>query len=331
MLVLGIETSCDETSVAVVKDGTEVLSSVQHSQVKFHEKYGGVVPELGARMHVENIGHVYNSALETADISYKNIDLVAVTTEPGLAPALNCGVAFAKGLSASLRKPLVKINHIMAHAYSLYLKQALPTPKKYPIVVLTVSGGHTQLSIFESPTECKVVGRTVDDSAGECFDKVARMLNLGYPGGPAIEKAAIEGDEFAVDFPRPMLNSGDYNFSFSGLKTAVLYHIRDTLKVFNPAISEDYTSEIERFATYDIAASLQSAIVDVLVEKSIDLAKEMKITQLGIAGGVSANTKLREIAIRRGSESGIDVFFPELKYCTDNAAMVAGLGYHCVK
>lgn len=326
MIILGIETSCDDTSIAVVKDGTEVYSSIVSSQIKIHAPHGGTVPELGARKHVENIVAVYKKALETAGILPDDIDRIAVTNSPGLKPALNVGIAFAQGLSKQLKKEIVFINHVFAHGYSLMLHDDGHTPPHYPIVLLIVSGGHTQLVIAESPLKHKVIGETIDDAAGECFDKVARMLNLPYPGGPAIDKISSQGDESAVSFPRPLIKEDNYNFSFSGLKTAVKYYIRD--KNLTPTIDEtnDYEKEIARFQTIDIAASFQEAVVYVLVEKTIRLAKEKAIPRIGVVGGVSANSRLRQKMLQSGEIQDIGIFFPPMKYCTDNAAMVAGLG-----
>ncbi|MBN1373818.1 tRNA (adenosine(37)-N6)-threonylcarbamoyltransferase complex transferase subunit TsaD [Candidatus Dojkabacteria bacterium] len=329
MNILGIETSCDETSVAIVSNGKDVLSSVTNSQQAIHEKYGGVIPELGARKHIENIGVVYKEALDIARLGLNDIAAIAVTTSPGLSPALKTGIAFAMGLS-QYGLPLIKVNHVIAHAYSLFLSQAYPNPD-YPIITLIVSGGHTQLVRFDSPIEFEILGSTIDDAAGECFDKVARMLNLPYPGGPVIDKISSLGDEKAISFPRPMIESNNFDFSFSGLKTAVLYHIRDTKLTPSLEESNDPQKEISRLTTYDIAASFQEAVVDVLVDKTVRLAIKESVRNIGIAGGVSANSRLREKMIRRANEHNLDLFYPELNYCTDNAAMVAGLGYHMLK
>ncbi|HOU75929.1 MAG TPA: tRNA (adenosine(37)-N6)-threonylcarbamoyltransferase complex transferase subunit TsaD [Candidatus Dojkabacteria bacterium] len=326
MIVLGIETSCDDTSIAIVKNGTEVYSSVVSSQVKIHAPHGGTVPELGARKHVENIVEVYKKALDIAGILPDDIDRIAVTNTPGLKPALNVGVAFALGLSKQLKKEIVYVNHVFAHGYSLMLHEEGHTIPSYPIILLIVSGGHTQLVIAESPLKHKIIGETIDDAAGECFDKVARMLNLPYPGGPVIDKISIQGDETAIKFPRPLIKEDNYNFSFSGLKTAVKYYIRD--KKLQPTIEEtnEYEEEVARFHTIDIASSFQEAVVDVLVEKTIKLAKEKAIPRIGVVGGVSANSRLRQKMMQSGAEQEIGVFFPPMKYCTDNAAMVAGIG-----
>lgn len=327
MIVLGIETSCDDTSVAVVKDGVEVLSSVISSQIALHAPHGGTVPELGARKHVENITHVYKQAIEEAGILPEQIDRIAVTNSPGLRPALNVGVAFAEGISKQLNKNLVYINHLRAHAYSLMLHYDNHTPPTYPLILLIVSGGHTQLGIAKSPLEFKILGETIDDAAGECFDKVARMLNLPYPGGPYIDKISQEGDETTIEFPRPMLQEDNFNFSFSGLKTAVKYYIRD--KKIAPSTEEtnDYNKELLRFQTYDIAASFQEAVVTVLVQKTVKLANQQKINRVGVVGGVSANSRLRKRMEKTCEKHDIKAFFPPMKYCMDNAAMVAGLGY----
>lgn len=326
MIVLGIETSCDDTSVAVVKDGVDVLSSVISSQVKLHAPHGGTVPELGARKHVENIIPVYKEAIEIAGILPEDIDRIAVTNTPGLRPSLNVGISFAEGLAKQLNKPLVYINHVYAHGYSLMLHSDNYTPPCYPIILLIVSGGHTQLGIANSPLNFKIIGETIDDAAGECFDKVARMLNLPYPGGPVIDKISNEGDETLIVFPRPLMKEDHYNFSFSGLKTAVKYYIRDKNLVPTIEETDNYETEISRFHTIDIAASFQEAVVDVLVEKTVRLAKEREIPRIGVAGGVSANSRLRHKMIQSGDNNEIGVFFPAMKYCMDNAAMVGGLG-----
>ena len=327
MKILGIETSCDETSCAVVKNGAEVLSLSLVSQQDVHSKYGGVIPELGARMHIENISAIYQEALRMASLTITDIDAIAVTQTPGLAPALKAGIAFAKGLSYSSKLPLVGIDHIKAHAYSLFLAQSHKAPT-FPIVILTVSGGHTKLIVYKAVNDYKEYGTTIDDAAGEAFDKVARMLTLGYPGGPIIDKISINGDETAIDFPRPMLDSNNFNFSFSGLKTAVLYYLRD--KKIAPQLkkTDNPNKEYMRFLTYDIAASFQEAVVDTLVSKTIRLAQKLNIKQIGITGGVSANTRLQEKMVRVAQKNNFDVFFPDLTYCTDNAAMIAGLAYH---
>jgi len=315
LLLLGIETSCDETAVAVVEDGKRILSNIVLSQVPLHEEFFGVVPEVASRAHDFWLLPVVKTALKKAGISLAEIDAVAVTQGPGLIGALLVGLTAAKTLVATLGVPLVGVDHLQAHIYSAFIGDGLTTPA----VALVVSGGHTSLYRVASPIEVELLGRTVDDAAGEAFDKVARMLGLSYPGGPAIEKAAEGGDGSAVNFPRPMLTDESLDFSFSGLKTAVLYHLRGQ-NAKGPAEPPDDVA--------DIAASFQEAVVDVLVGKCIRALEFTSIRSLTVTGGVAANKRLRQRLVEEAERRNIKLHLPPLALCTDNAAMVAGLGYH---
>ncbi|MGB9789581.1 tRNA (adenosine(37)-N6)-threonylcarbamoyltransferase complex transferase subunit TsaD [Thermotoga caldifontis] len=307
MKVLGIETSCDETSVAIV-DEERILSNVVSSQVKVHEPFGGVVPEVAARHHLKNLPQIFRKAVEDARIDLRDVDVVAVTHGPGLIGALMVGVSFAKGLSLALKKPLVGVNHLLGHVYAVKLNFPQLEP---PYLALLVSGGHTELLLFkEDPTQAEVVGRTVDDAAGEAFDKVARLLGLGYPGGPAIERAARSGDPHRYHFPRAMLERGNLNFSFSGLKTAVLYLVRS-----EPDANRS-----------DVAASFQEAVVDVLVWKTMHAAELMGMKKVLLVGGVAANSRLREKLAEECSKRNLELYVPPVELCMDNAAMIARAG-----
>ncbi len=308
-LLLGIETSCDETAAAVVEDGRRVLSSVVSSQVDLHARYGGVVPELAGRAHVEAILPVVEEALERAGLgaAEPGVEAVAATVGPGLIGSLLVGVSAAKSLAMAWRVPFVGVNHLEGHLYAALLEDAA---LELPSVVLLVSGGHTLLVSMSAPGEYRLLGRTVDDAAGEAFDKVARFLGLGYPGGPAVERAAREGDPRAIRFPRPMLDEG-LDFSFSGLKTAVVHYVRD-----HPDV-----------ATADVAASFQQAVVDVLVHKAMAAAAAGAARSVCLAGGVAANGPLREATVSACESAGLRAFLPSRAMCTDNAAMIASAGY----
>jgi len=334
MIILGIETSCDETAASIIevtaRNNIKVLSNVISSQVKLHAKYGGVVPSLAAREHVKNIKHVFNLALKKANLhrsalgKMAGIDLVAVTRGPGLGPALLVGITFARTMSWLHKKPLVGVNHLEGHIYSNWLKpirgisnsEFLISKQIFPALNLIVSGGHTELMLMENHGQYKIIGETVDDAVGEAFDKVARLLGLGYPGGPAISKISRKGDPDKYPLPRPMAKSKNYDFSYSGLKTAVLYLIRD-LKIENP----------DPQTKADIAASFQKAAIDVLVQKTMRAAKEYKIKSILLSGGVSANKLLREELYRNTTEAGIKYLQPPMEYTTDNATMIAVAGY----
>jgi N6-L-threonylcarbamoyladenine synthase len=308
--ILGVETSCDETAAAVVGNGSEILSNVISSQVALHRPYGGVVPELASRNHLHLIDGVVEQALADARLSIDGIDGVAATYGPGLASSLLIGLNAAKGIAFSADKPFVAINHVEAHLYSpLFANAAM---NALPMVSLVVSGGHTILTLATSVGTHEILGQTVDDAAGEAFDKVAKLLNLGYPGGPEIQKRAEAGDPKAIDFPRSMLNDGSYNFSFSGLKTSVLYFLRRNP---HPCVE-------------DVCAGFQEAVVDVLVGKTIRAAEDRHVKTVCVAGGVSINRRLREKLGVECARRGLQLLLAPAALCTDNAAMIAGLAYY---
>jgi N6-L-threonylcarbamoyladenine synthase len=318
MLILGIETSCDETAAAVVRDGREVLSNAVASQQDLHARYGGVVPEVACRAHIECITPIIEEALIGAGLTADDLDAVAVVSGPGLVGALLIGVTAAKALAWVYRKPLVGVNHVSAHVYAGHL---LPSELEYPVIGLIASGGHTSLCRATGPGEIAFLGSTIDDAAGEAFDKVSCIMGLGYPGGPAIQRAGEGGDPKAVRFPRPMLGPGSLDFSFSGLKTAVLYHV----------CGQDASREAAELSDQqraDIAASFQEAVVDVLVKKAVSACEQNDCPRLTVGGGVAANRRLRERLRRACGEARIRLVMPEFRYCTDNAAMVAGLAAH---
>ncbi len=305
-LILGIETSCDETAASVVADGTTVLSSVVSSQVDLHARYGGVVPEIASRAHVELLTPVVAQALVEAGVEGRDLTAIAATHGPGLVGSLLVGVSAAKALSLVWDVPFVAVNHLEAHLYSSFLEEP---ELEMPLVVLLVSGGHTMLVLMRGHGSYEILGSTLDDAAGEAYDKVARVLGLGYPGGPAIDRLAMEG-EASIDFPRPVLNDG-YKFSFSGLKTAVVNHVR---KQPDTPVA-------------DVAASFQEAVVDVLVTKARRAASEHEAKGLVIGGGVAANSRLREAMLDACVADGRQAFLPSRSFCTDNAAMVAAVGW----
>jgi N6-L-threonylcarbamoyladenine synthase len=308
--VLGIETSCDETAVAVV-DRETVLANLIASQVDVHERFGGVVPELASRAHVEALTPLIDAALETAGCGFGDLDGVAVTVGPGLVGALLVGMAAAKSIALATRAPLIGVNHLEGHILANAVEHG---PQITPAVCLVVSGGHTMLVHMPEPHRYELLGQTVDDAAGEAFDKIARFLGLGFPGGPALDRLAREGDPNAIRFPRAMADSGDFDFSLSGLKTAVLRHVkteRDAGRDIDPA---------------DLAASFQEAIVDVQVAKTIDAARDRRVETVLLGGGVVANSRLRERMDKAAAETGLRVLFPSMDLCTDNGAMIAVAG-----
>ena len=319
MLILGIETSCDETAAAVVRDGREVLSNVVASQEDLHARFGGVVPEIACRAHIETISHIIERALSEAGVTADGLGAVAVVHGPGLVGALLIGLTAAKTFAWCHKQPLVPVNHVAAHVYAAHLP---PGELEYPVVGLVASGGHTSLCYATAPTEVEFLGATIDDAAGEAFDKAARILGLGYPGGPAIQRAAEPGNPKAIRFPRALLEPGSLDFSFSGLKTAVLYHVCG-----QNGRERDATALAEREVA-DAAASFQEAVVDVLVRKSLAACNQTHCPRLTIGGGVAANARLRETLERAARKEDIRLFLPSLTYCTDNAAMVAGLAHH---
>ncbi|MGI9605277.1 MAG: tRNA (adenosine(37)-N6)-threonylcarbamoyltransferase complex transferase subunit TsaD [Acidimicrobiales bacterium] len=307
-LILGIETSCDETAAAVVERGTTVLSNVVSSQIDIHARYGGVVPEVASRAHVEMMTPVIAQAMIEAGVESHELAGIAATVGPGLIGSLLIGVSSAKSLSLVWNTPFIAVNHLEAHLYASFLEEPnLPLP----LVVLLVSGGHTMLVLMEGHGQYRLLGQTLDDAAGEAFDKVARFLGLGYPGGPAIDRLSAEGDPSAISFPRAMKNDG-YDFSFSGLKTSVVNHVRK-----NPDVS-----------AADVAASFQEAVVDVLVSKARRAVADTGAAGLCLAGGVAANSSLRDRVEKAAAADGVRAFVPSRSMCTDNAAMVAAAGWH---
>lgn len=315
--ILGIETSCDETAAAVVKDGREIISSVVASQAKIHERYGGVFPEIASRQHILHIIPVLEKALAQAGTELDQMDAVAVTYGPGLAGSLLVGVNVAKALALAKRLPLIGINHLEAHIYANWLQE--DERIVFPLLCLIASGGHTNLVLMSGHGKYQPLGQTLDDASGEAFDKVARLLGLGYPGGPEIQLAAQDGDPSAFDLPRAWLK-GTYNFSFSGLKTAVLYLVRDYRTRAEP-VAEGAPSDDLPVA--DLAASFQAAVVEVLVEKARTAAEEWGAKQVLLAGGVASNSLLRQQMTER---IGVPVLCPSPELCTDNAACVAAVG-----
>ncbi|UCB57517.1 MAG: tRNA (adenosine(37)-N6)-threonylcarbamoyltransferase complex transferase subunit TsaD [Candidatus Omnitrophota bacterium] len=311
MLVLGIETSCDETAVSLVENGRKILSNEVASSLHLHKKYGGVVPEIATRHHVELINYVLARALDKAKVKLSDIDLISVVYGPGLVGALLIGVSLAKALSLSLNVPLVGINHLQAHLYAGLMQNSL----RFPFVGLVVSGGHTTLFYVKDFLKWKILGSTLDDAAGEAFDKAAKILNLGYPGGPIIEKKAKGGCRDRIKFSRAYLGKESLDFSFSGLKTALLYYVKDkTIKKTGREIA-------------DIAASFQEAAVDMLREKALRACLFKRVKSFVVGGGVIMNRRLREALEETLMSRGIAVHFPQSPLCQDNAAMVAGLGY----
>jgi N6-L-threonylcarbamoyladenine synthase len=317
MLVLGIETSCDETAAAVVCDGREIRSSVIASQIELHQPFGGVVPELASREHLAKIEPIINEALVQANVSLSSIDAIAVTQGPGLIGSLLVGVCYAKALAYGLNKPIVGVNHIEGHFYSVVFENP---PIEFPALVLIVSGGHTNLFYVPDEGKYKLVSRTRDDAAGEAFDKVAKMLGLGYPGGPAIERLARSGDPRKAKFPIAKISDGRPDFSFSGLKTAVARYLREN--ELSPANGVGQVSQW----TMDVAAGVQVAIVRSLVKTVESAARDLAPKTLIVAGGVACNLALREAALESASTLGVPVYFPSRHLSTDNAAMIAAAG-----
>jgi len=317
--ILGIETSCDETAAAVVADGRIIKSSVVASQHDLHDRYGGVVPEIASRAHIERIYPVLAKTMDDAGVGPQNLAAVAVANRPGLTVALMVGVTAAKTLAMVWGKPLIAVNHVHAHLQAALLAQPDPA---LPAVALIVSGGHSNLYECRSAVDLRLLGRTIDDAAGEAFDKVASILNLPYPGGPSIEKAARQGNPKAVDFPRSMLGPDSLDFSFSGLKTAVLYHCRGREMKGESRVGSMSPQEIA-----DIAASFQAAVVEVLVAKTLRAAEQVGARTVVLGGGVAANTALREALQQACSETGLILLVAPKSLCTDNAVMVASLAY----
>ncbi len=317
MLVLGIETSCDETAAAIVRDGREIVSSIIASQVKTHERFGGVVPELASREHLDKIVPIVEESFDRARVKPEDIDGIAVTVGPGLVGSLLVGVSYAKAMAFALNKPLVGVNHIEGHIYSVAFENP---PVEYPALALVVSGGHTNLFFIPEPGKYKVIARTRDDAAGEAFDKVAKMLGLGYPGGPIIERLAREGNPKAVKFSLPRMGDGSPDFSFSGLKTAVTKHVRET--GLQPVTNGGEASQ----GIKDLAASFQSVVVRSLVGTTERVAGEYFPKTLIVAGGVACNGALKDASRKAAEQLGIPAYFPSPHLSTDNAAMIAAAG-----
>jgi len=308
MYVLGVETSCDETSVSIVKDGKDVLSNVVLSQIDIHKEYGGVVPEIASREHVKGITYVFDKAIHDAGLRYEDIDLIAVTKGPGLIGSLLIGVNAAKVISLNFNIPIIGIHHIAGHIYANHIDNGM----EFPLLALVVSGGHTELILMKEHYDFNKLGETQDDAVGEAYDKIARVLGLPYPGGPIVDKKAALGKD-NLNFPRPMIDSGDLNFSFSGLKSHVI-NVHHNLKQRQVEINIE-----------DFCASFQEAVTDVLVAKTIMAKEKFKVKQIIVAGGVAANSGLRKKMKERIQD--VPVYFPKMAYCTDNAAMIAAAGY----
>lgn len=314
MIVIGIETSCDDTGVGIVADGYEILSNVRASQHRFHEPYGGIVPSVAARRHSKAINRIIEMALTDANLSFESIDLVAVTSDQGLSPALVVGIAAAKSISLAIDKPLIGLHHVEGHIYSNLMvhRERL----RYPFLCLTVAGGHTLILIAHQFGTYELLGQCRDDSAGEAYDKIARRLKLGYPGGPIIDKLANLGNPDAFKFPRPMIKQDNLDFSFSGLKTAV----NRTIEALERT---DHEVPVE-----DVAASFQKAVIDILVSKIDKAAKATGIKQITIAGGVAASSFLKSELDNLARAENYEVFLPPRDLCVDNGAMIAGVGFH---
>ena len=313
VLILAIETSCDETAAAVVKNGREVLSNTIYTQIKLHTLFGGVVPEIASRKHIEKINQVVEAALKEADVTLDEIDAIGVTYGPGLVGALLVGVAEAKAIAYAKKKPLVGVHHIEGHVSANYIEHPDLEP---PFLCEIISGGHTHLVIVKDYGSFEILGRTRDDAAGEAFDKVARAIGLGYPGGPKIDKLAKEGNPHAIEFPRAHMEDAPYDFSFSGVKSAVLNHLNKCRMTGEPIVEAD------------IAASFQQAVVDVLVDNAIRAAKDYHMDRLAIAGGVASNGALRAAMEAACEKEGIRFYRPSPIFCTDNAAMIGVAAYY---
>ena len=313
MLVLGLETSCDETAAAVLKDGDTILSNIINDQIDIHSEYGGIVPELAGRSHNERVHRVINESLQKADLHLRDIDLIAVTMGPGLIGSLLVGLNTAKGLSYGLRKPMIGVNHLEGHILAIYLQKKV----KFPFIALVVSGGHTELYRVSGFGQYKLLGRTRDDAAGESFDKVGKMLGLPYPGGPAIEKLARNGNGNSHKFPRAYLEKGSLDFSFSGLKTSVRTFLNHRQQDSSITVTDE-----------DISACFQDAVLEVLVDKLITACKREKLSRIVVTGGVASNGALREAVKKEAQCWGFQSFFPDPIFCTDNAAMIACAGYY---
>ncbi len=319
MRILAIETSCDDTGAAVLLEGRKILSNVVSSQVTVHQKYGGVVPELASRRHLEAIVPVLTEALERAGVMLKEIDGIAVTQGPGLVGSLLVGLSFAKSLAFATGIPFVGVSHMEAHLSAIFLEEK---PPKFPFVGLVASGGHTSLYRMNGFGAFQLLGQTRDDAAGEAFDKVAKLLGLGYPGGPIIDELSKKGDPKAIRFPRPSIGKNSYDFSFSGLKTAVVHFVKA-----HPSPARELPNEL----VCDIVSSFQEAVVDVLVRKTLQAAKDQGVKRVVLSGGVAANRVLRQRIEEEASEQKIQVYLPSPAFCTDNAAMVGVVGFEYLR
>jgi len=309
MITLGIDTSCDDTSIALLRDDKEILSNIVSSQVDIHKLFGGVVPEIASRKHLELIDVIFRNAIEEAGIEIKDIDIICVTSGPGLIGSVLTGLCFAKGLSLSSGKPLIGVNHVEAHATSIFLEKV----PEFPYIALVVSGGHSIILLIEGNCLYRVLGTTRDDAAGEAFDKIAKYLGIGYPGGKAIEDISKKGNRSYVHFPRPMMEGNDYDFSFSGLKTAFLNYVKK--------------HDIKNENMHHVLASFQEAICDVLSHKTMKAARDYSVKRIVVGGGVAANSRLREVFSEKSEKEHFHVMFSSPHLCTDNGAMVAITGY----
>ncbi|MCS7281434.1 MAG: tRNA (adenosine(37)-N6)-threonylcarbamoyltransferase complex transferase subunit TsaD [Desulfobacterota bacterium] len=313
MYVLGIDTSCDDTSFAILEDDSRVIANTVFNQNELHKLFGGVVPEIASRKHIEYIEPLFFQFMEKCGLVPQRIDLIACTNGPGLIGSILVGLSFAKGLCLSLDKPLIGVNHIEAHAMSIFLERKVD----FPFVALVVSGGHTLILLMEEKGNYRFLGSTRDDAAGEAFDKIAKFLNLGYPGGVAIDRISRQGLRDFVRFPRPMIDEDNFDFSFSGLKTAFINYVKK-----NPPNSD---------TLHHVVASFQEAVCEVLCVKTVKAAKKFKVKNVVLGGGVAANRRLREMLLDAAKAYDLEIFFPSIEYCTDNAAMVAITGYYHYK
>jgi len=318
MIILGIETSCDETAVAVVEDGRRILANLVSTQVKFHSRYGGVIPEVASRKQIELINPLLNEALKKSRKRWQDIDAVAVASRPGLIGSLLVGISTASALAYANNLPLIEVNHVEAHLYANFLEDSAI---QMPFTGLVVSGGHTSIFLVRNHRDMELLGETRDDAAGEAFDKVAKLLGLSYPGGPEIEKLAERGNPEKVKFPRPYLYNS-FDFSFSGLKTAVAYYIKEKFQV--PGSAFKLTDRVK----CDIASGFQESVVEVLVNKTIRVARKKGVKRIAIGGGVAANKRLRLLFKQEAEKYGMELFIPPLELCLDNAAMVAARAYY---
>ena len=319
MLVLAIETSCDDTGAAVVMEGRKILSNIVSSQVPVHQKYGGVVPELASRKHIESIVPIVKEALRAANVTLKEMDGIAVTQGPGLVGSLLVGLSFAKSIAFATGLPFIGVNHIEAHLSAIFLEEK---PPRFPFIGLVVSGGHTSLFRMDGFGKYERLGQTRDDAAGEAFDKVAKLLGLGYPGGPVIDELSKTGNPKAIRFPRPVVSRNSFDFSFSGLKTAVVNYVKT-----HPKPPGGYPEDLIR----DIVSSFQEAVVDVLVKKTVLAARHQRLKRIVLSGGVAANQRLRQRIEEESLAQKLKIYLPSPSFCTDNAAMVGVVGYEYLK